>query len=281
MQSFPLISIIVPCHNQGQYLEECLQSVLDQTYLNWECIIVNDGSPDDTEKVANKWVQKDKRFKYLYKENGGLSSARNAGISVAQGIYILPLDADDKIGKSYLELAFAEFKMNTSLKIVYCEAEKFGEQNGLWKLPEFSLKILATTNVIFCSAFFKKSDWEKVGGYDENMVNGLEDYEFWIHILKLGGTVKKINQICFFYRIKKESMIRMMSVESKKKTFEYLSIKHADFFVKQLGSFHYLQTQMELKEICFQDKVQSEKFLIDALLDRLFGFTFFGNSFKQ
>ena len=64
----PLISVIVPCYNQAQYLDECLQSVLDQTYQNWECIIVNDGSPDHTEEVAKKWTEKDPRFKYLKKE---------------------------------------------------------------------------------------------------------------------------------------------------------------------------------------------------------------------
>ena len=98
-----LISVIVPCYNQAQYLDECLQSVLDQTYTDWECIIVNDGSPDHTEEIAKKWVEKDARFRYLFKENGGLSSARNAGIEIAKGEWILPLDADDKIGNQYLE----------------------------------------------------------------------------------------------------------------------------------------------------------------------------------
>lgn len=72
-----LISVIVPCYNQAQYLDECLQSVLDQTYQNWECIIVNDGSPDNTEEIALRWTKKDSRFRYLKKENEGLSSARN------------------------------------------------------------------------------------------------------------------------------------------------------------------------------------------------------------
>lgn len=105
----PLISVIVPCYNQAQFLDECLQSVLEQTYQNWECIIVNDGSPDNTEEVALEWTKKDVRFIYLKKDNGGLSSARNAGIEKAKGEWILPLDCDDKIGNQYLELASAEF----------------------------------------------------------------------------------------------------------------------------------------------------------------------------
>lgn len=84
----PLISVIVPCYNQAQYLDECLQSVVEQTYPNWECIIVNDGSPDNTEEIALQWTEKDSRFIYIKKENGGLSSARNAGLEIAKGKWI-------------------------------------------------------------------------------------------------------------------------------------------------------------------------------------------------
>ena len=76
----PLVSIIVPCYNQAQYLPETLDSVLAQTYPYWECIIVNDGSPDNTEEIAKHYCEKDSRFKYVYKENGGLSSARNVSL---------------------------------------------------------------------------------------------------------------------------------------------------------------------------------------------------------
>jgi glycosyltransferase involved in cell wall biosynthesis len=92
-----LISIIVPCYNQAQYLDECLQSVYSQTCEDWECIIINDGSPDNTQDVANKWVVKDSRFRYYEIENSGVSSARNFGINQATGNWILPLDGDDKI----------------------------------------------------------------------------------------------------------------------------------------------------------------------------------------
>ena len=101
----PLISVIVPCYNQAQYLDECLQSVLDQTYTDWECIIVNDGSPDHTEEIAKKWVEKDTRFIYLFKENGGLSSARNAGIEIAKGEWIQFLDCDDILKKEKFEIS--------------------------------------------------------------------------------------------------------------------------------------------------------------------------------
>ena len=87
--AMPKVSIIVPCYNQAHYLDESLQSLLDQTYTNWECILVNDGSPDATEEIAKQWEARDSRFVYLYKENGGVSSARNLGIATAKADFIL------------------------------------------------------------------------------------------------------------------------------------------------------------------------------------------------
>ncbi len=271
-----LVSVIVPCYNQAQYLPEALQSVLDQTYTHWECIIVNDGSPDDTHKVTQEWLAKDARFKYIQKENGGLSSARNAGIDVAVGEFILPLDADDRIGSEYLELATEEFKKDDSLKVVYCRAEKFGDEVGEWNLPDFSLKKLASSNMIFCSAVYRKTDWERVGGYDIKMIYGLEDWEFWIAVLKDGGGVRKLDSICFYYRIKEVSMIKILSKDENKKNtkFEYLSVKHVDFFVNKLGSFYYLaKKNQELNRNNYKN-ITSKKNALKIFLKVFFGINY-------
>lgn len=270
-----LVSIIVPCFNQAQFLSEALESVLMQTYTNWECIIVNDGSPDNTEEVAKKWLEIDNRFKYIYQDNQGLSAARNSGISQAIGNYILPLDADDKISKLYTTLAVDAFKKDASLTIVYCRAEKFGEQEGPLELQPFSPKELCRDNMIFCSALYKKSDWEKVGGYDSNMLFGLEDWEFWISILKNGGKVFVLPEIGFFYRIKKNSMLKKINPEQEKILFEYMSVKHVKFFVEHLGSFIFLnKTILKIKNENAMN-LGSEKFLINAICKRFFGFIVF------
>lgn len=270
------VSIIVPCYNQAQYLDEALQSVLVQTYQEWECIIVDDGSPDNTEEIAKKWLEKDSRFKYLYKENGGLSNARNSGIDIANGEFILPLDADDQIGNDYLELAIDEFQKDASLKVVYCKAEKFGEESGVWDLKPFSVKDLALQNMIFCSSVFKKEDWTKVSGYDANMIYGLEDWEFWIAILKKGGGVKQLDKIGFYYRMKHDSMIQVLNYEKKKKLHEYISIKHADFYVAQFGSFIQLNDKLEKVKFDYEHRFKNKKFIIDVFCKTFFGFSFFG-----
>lgn len=270
------VSIIVPCYNQAQYLNESLQSVIEQTYINWECIIVNDGSPDNTKEIAEIWLEKDARFKYVYQENGGLSSARNFGISHASGEFILPLDADDKIAPNYVLLALKAFHEDESLKVVYCKAEKFGIENGVWDLEAFSLFTLSRKNMIFCSALFRKNDWEQLGGYDPNMKYGCEDWEFWIALLKNGGNVKQLNKVGFYYRTKAVSMIKEVENKQYDYLFSYLSIKHADFFVNHFGSFFVLDAKIKEVKKIEQAKLNSPKYVLDVFCKRFFGFTIFG-----
>ena len=264
----PLISIIVPCYNQAQYLSEALQSVLEQTYENWECIIVNDGSPDDTAEVADTWVEKDDRFIYLFKENGGLSIARNFGIEHAKGEFILPLDADDKISKAYVRDAITAFQSDASLKLVYCKAEKFGEVEGIWQLSPFSIYDLALNNMIFCSAVFKREDWELVGGYDVNMIYGLEDWEFWIAILKHGGNVKCLNEVGFYYRIRANSMARDINPVERNFSEKYVGQKHFDFYLLNYDNLNKSKTSNI-------ENLKSEKFVLNLFTKTFFGFQLF------
>jgi glycosyltransferase involved in cell wall biosynthesis len=266
----PIISIIVPCYNQAQYLDECLESILYQTYSSWECIIVNDGSPDNTDTLAQEWLIKDSRFKYIYQENGGLSSARNTGIKTAKGKYILPLDADDKIAKDYILLALQQFDKNKQIKIVYSKAEKFGMQIGEWKLPDFSLINLSRSNLIFCSAVFLKQDWESVKGYDVNMKYGWEDWDFWIAVLKNGGQVFKLNTVGFYYRVKNDSMISNFDIDKKKEMYDYLSVKHADFFIRYYGSFFDQHEKLIQNNAMHNSRLKNRWFLFKSFFRTFF-----------
>ena len=91
----PTLSIIVPCYNQAAFLSETLDSILKQTFRDWECIVVNDGSPDNTSQVAGRYVELDPRFSLIETENRGVSAARNTGIRASHGEFILPLDGDE------------------------------------------------------------------------------------------------------------------------------------------------------------------------------------------
>ena len=220
------ISIIVPCFRQAQYLDACLQSVVNQTYENWECIIIDDGSPDETEEVANKWLLKDNRFQYYRKENGGVASARNFGIDKATGEWVIPLDGDDKIGNEYLALAAKHFDEQYTL--IYCNAEFFGDSTGIWNLASYSYNEMLVKNHIFCSAFFKKQDWLKTGGYDTSFVHGHEDWDFWLSILEPDSKVLKLDYVGFYYRRKQVSRDILLNISSEKQqaTDKQIFTKH-------------------------------------------------------
>jgi len=232
-----LVSIIIPCFNHAQYLPDALDSVFAQSFSNWECIIVNDGSSDDTEEVALGYCKMDSRFIYLQKENGGTSSARNAGIRKSLGNYILPLDADDKIEVEYLQKAVEVLDNSADVKVVYGEVEFFGVETGIWELPPFSLRQLALGNMIYCSAFFRRSDFNQYGGYDESFLFGLEDWEFWLRILKDGGSVVKLSPVYFYYRKKENSRTNSLlnnedwNIKMKNKLY----VKHSDLYTKLFG----------------------------------------------
>jgi glycosyltransferase involved in cell wall biosynthesis len=238
-KSRPLISVIIPCFNQGKFIMDAIQSVQNQTYGNWEIVIVNDGSTDDftVDLLQSLTLFK---VKVIHTINQGLSTARNNGIAHADGELILPLDADDKIAPSYIDLALKEFQRNSALKLVYCQGRYFGERNDKIEnnINPFNLKDLLLYNFIFCSAIFRKKDFEIVGGYSANMKGGWEDWDFWIRLLKNGGEVYQLPFELFFYRVQKISMIE----DLKKNVFLQNDLgfiiytNNKDIYLKEFGS---------------------------------------------
>lgn len=250
--SLPFISIVVPCYNQGQYLSETLQSVLDQSYTSWECIVVDDGSTDDSALIAEKWIKLDSRFKYIHQENNGVSAARNTGIKEAKGEWILPLDGDDKIANNYLSLATDLIISDPTVNIIYCKAAFFGSKNAIWELSEYNYKKFLFSNMIFCSAFYRKEEWERVGGYDENLKSGLEDWEFWINILDETKKVICIDSVCFFYRRRDGSRDANLNENRKlQNEIEYkIYDKHKDKYLKEFNS----PQQILLRNLLLEEK---------------------------
>lgn len=241
MQNDVLVSIIVPCYKQAHYLEQSLQSVIDQTYHNWECIIVNDGSPDNTNKVAHTWIKKDSRFKFLEKENGGLSSARNAGIKLSNGTFILPLDADDILFPKYLETTVPELEKRSNVAIVGCYSKFFrGNINNIVNehIPKGDYyRWLLYTNQLVATSLYRKSLWEEVGGYDESMMNGFEDWEFWLNITKRGWSYYIVSDYLFYYRKAKHSMLVSTIAKNAETVKKYIVLKHKELYVDDFENY--------------------------------------------
>ena len=242
----PLVSIIIPCYNQGKYIEETVDSVLAQSYANLEIIIVNDGSTDNSDEVINKIIQKNPAIKYLSVQNGGVSKARNLGIKEAHGKFVMPLDADDFIQPKYIELAVDEFVKDPDLIVVTSKGKFFGKEEGEWNLEEFTMKKMLHGNVIFCPSLIKKEDWEKVGGFDEKMTH-LEDWEFYIRLSALNPEkIKRIDYTGLHYRIKETGARNTIGFRdgTYDDTVLYLYTKNKNLFFE-----HYGNPSLMIKEI--------------------------------
>lgn len=225
----PLISVIIPCYNQGRFLAESIGSVLASDFGDLEIIVVDDGSTEpETCRILETLDYPKTRL--IRRKNGGLAAARNSGIAEAQGRYILPLDADDRIGPAYIGQAVAALEADPALGIVYCRAEKFGAESGPWRLAPFSRWRMALGNIIFCSAIYRKEDWLTICGYDETLRRGWEDWDFWLSLLELERQVLCLPLTGFFYRKSPSSMAAVMPPELKLALHRRLIEKHPCFF---------------------------------------------------
>jgi glycosyltransferase involved in cell wall biosynthesis len=247
------VSVIVPSYNYGNYIAECLDSVSAQTFRDWECIVIDNGSTDHTAEVVKAYAEKDSRIRYHYTEQSGVSLARNKAVELSKGKYILPLDADDKIAPTYLEKAVAILEKEPGIKLVYCDAELFGAFSGKWVLPEYSLRDMLIENSIFCSAFYRKADFDTAGGYDENMKEGFEDWDFWIRMLKGGEPVYKIPEALFYYRMRLNSRNGVLTpgkqLSLRRKIFEnHRSLYEASFSLPEF-IFEYYELKKELAAV--------------------------------
>lgn len=230
----PKVSVIIPCHNQGMFLEDSIGSVLAQTYNgNLEIIVIDDGSTDPQTQAILKALDKPKT-RLVSQPQSGLAAARNTGIREAQGTYILPLDADDKIGTTYVEKAVQELEKDPQAGVVYCEAAYFGKENKPWRLPPYRFPDILLNNVIFCSAVFRKADWEAVGGYNTNMTRAWEDYDFWLSLIERGYKVHRIPETLFFYRKHTTSMVSSLSDEEMVRCYSQLFRNHPTLYTENI-----------------------------------------------
>ncbi len=247
MQSEPLVSIIVPCYNLSEYLLETLVSIEAQSYPNWECIIVDDGSTDATARVAQQWCGTREKFTYIYKENGGQSSARNLGIRSSSGQYILCVDADDKINPEYIDKCVEVVSKDPQIGIVYCKAEKFcGKKHKAWELPPYSIERMLCSNMIFSCALFHRSHFNQTNGFDENRQNLYEDWDFWLSIIELGYRVHCIDEVLFYYRVRNLSFSNQVRGKVKWQSIFVVVNNHLPLYAKHRDSNALLKISQKL-----------------------------------
>jgi glycosyltransferase involved in cell wall biosynthesis len=201
------VSIIIPCFNQGHFLFEAIESIKKLQGYPFEVIIVNDGS---TDLYTNEYTAqlKNEGFIVIFQENQGLSAARNTGIALAKGKYILPLDSDNILKDPYLTRAVEVMDSNEDISVVYSDTVFFGDESGFRKVGPFNLQRLMLYNYIDACALVRKTTLDKVGGYDIKIRHGMEDWEMWLRISFAGFKFHYLEEIGYQYRVRSESMMR-------------------------------------------------------------------------
>ena len=195
----PIVSIIVPCYNYGHFLAKTLASIKAQTFQNWECIIVDDGSTDNTKEVANGYIVNDNRFVYYYQPNKGLSNARNTGLKLAKGKFIQLLDADDLIEPDKLKNQSDFLVQNPQTDLVFGYSLFFikTSDNNISYFPcpnpfrqeKYSNEIVANflnhlliqNRIPVCAPLLRAKIIHTIKNFDETLTS-CEDWDFWLRI---------------------------------------------------------------------------------------------------
>ncbi|MBC7962179.1 MAG: glycosyltransferase [Steroidobacteraceae bacterium] len=197
-----MVSVIIPCYNYAHYLSEAVTSVINQTLQDFELIIVNDGSTDNTREVAESLIQKytSHTITLINQQNSGQPAiSRNNGISASRGLFIFCLDADDMIEPAMIEECLRLLESNSGIAIAYTDRLDFDGVEGVVQAGEYDFSRLIHANHISYCALYRREVWERVGGYREN-VKAVEDWDFWIAAGALGYYGKRVPHPLFKYR---------------------------------------------------------------------------------
>ena len=204
----PKVSVVVTCYNLGAYVQEALDSIAAYTGpAQVEVIVVDDGSTDAATRAVIAGLDRS-RCTVLEQTNMGLAKARNNGIALATGSYIISLDADNRIHPAFIERSIAILESVPEVGVVYGDAMYFEGRTGPWKVGAFDFTRLVQSNYIDACACYRRSIWERVGGYDEHMPHmGWEDWDFWLRCSVAGVQFRYVEEAFFDYRVRAGSMI--------------------------------------------------------------------------
>jgi glycosyltransferase involved in cell wall biosynthesis len=230
----PRVSVVIPCFNLGAFLDEAVESVLGQTYTDFEVLVVDDGSTD-AETMRRLSALATPKVAVIRSANQGLPAARNLGIRHAAGEFVCSLDADDRLTPTCLERGVAVLDAEPELAFVSHWVAAFGHEDFEWKPVRCDLGMLLDRNVLNGAALFRRSMVEKLGGFDESMRDGCEDWEFWIRATEAGYVGAIIPEILYEYRQRPDSMSRAMNdTGAYHRIYGELVEKHPESFERHL-----------------------------------------------
>lgn len=246
----PKVVVATPLFNQGRYLEEAIRSVLNQTYRNWEMVIVDDDSTDDSFEQARAMLAKfdDPRLTLLHQENSGLGATRNKAIKASDGEYVVCLDADDMIAPDYFAIALDMLHTHRNAGWVNVKTLVFGGSNHLaWK-DDFDFTQCLIASASACTSMLRREALAEVGYFREDLT-AREDWEVWLSLLDHGWSYVTTEAPLFFYRhaLKRPGMMPLSNVPSKE---EVISL-HPWWFRTDLDETIRLKAYLEYTTVRF------------------------------
>lgn len=225
--SAPRVSIVVPCYNLGHYLAEAVDSVLGQSFTDFEILVVDDGSTDDETRTILDGFSRPKT-RVLRSENRGLPGAKNLGIANTSGELLCMLDADDVLEPQMLARSVEALDAAPSMAFASHWLRAFGDEQWDWTPASCEFPALLDMNTVNGSALVRRSAMEAAGGFDETFLDGCEDWDLWITMVEQGCPGMIIPEFLFRYRRRTGSMSRvMMQGETHPALYRRLASKHA------------------------------------------------------
>ena len=226
----PRVSVIIPCFNLGWCLPDAIQSIRAQTLANYEIIVIDDGSTDnDTRRTLSEVASQG--ITVIASPNRGLSAARNLGIRHARGDYVCSVDADDLVEPTWLERGVAWLDADPELAFVSHWLQAFGDEEWTWTPTRCDLAMLLDINTVNGAALFRRTLVDTVGGFDESMRDGCEDWEFWIRVTAAGYRGAIVPEVQYQYRRRAGSMSRVMHEDGRWfDLYAALMDRHHDLF---------------------------------------------------
>lgn len=242
------ISCIITCYNDASFLRECIESIEASGWQEREIIVVDDGSTEPETMAVLNTLDKGP-YTLIRKPNGGVGSARNAGIARAKYDWIVAIDVDDQITAGYLADVMQVIDSDPMVDIVYANVERFGLSDELIRPGTFDLIRLLSGNYIAVSAVFRKKYWEQTGGYDENLPN-YEDWDFWIGCAQQGARFHYLDRTGLRYRKRAGSKVaRCIDPSHRRKVVQTIVSKnkkaYEEHFPEVIGQLHAIITRQE------------------------------------
>ena len=196
----PLVSIILPVYNRKYIIERALNSLINQTFKNYELIIVDDGSTDKVEEIILPYLKRYQNFKYISHSNRGVALSRNAGILISRGVYITFIDSDDEYKTDHLEKMVAFMKSNPDADFIHSFPNILGGKEDMWRVSlDDASKLIHVDDCVYGGTFFvKKEVFIEMGGYKDIPYG--EDYDFYVRLTTLGKfKIHKLNERTYNY----------------------------------------------------------------------------------